>query len=139
MTSSLQLFAPLDTVGTENYIRYGVSGPQRYLKSSSQPTIPTPTSVQVRISLTGADQAVLVELEPFTLQRVEHIPDTRTVWSATHQNTRWVWVWDFYRMLSLLTLEPAPDLAAHLQTCQQILIRVNNQSAQITQSHPCKV
>lgn len=139
MTDKVQFFAPLDTVGTENYIRYGVSGPQRYLKSSNQPTIPTPTSVQVQISLVAADEKVVLALEPFGLQRSEHVPDNRTTWSGTHQGSQWVWVWDFYRMISSLTVEPAPDLAALLPQSHRILIRVNNQSAQITQSHPCTV
>lgn len=139
MTKPVQFFAPLDTVGTENYIRYGVSGPQRYLKSSNQPTIPTPTTVLVQINFIATDQSVLLKLEPFALQRTEHIPDTCTVWSANHQETRWVWIWDFYRMLSILSLEPAPELAALLPQCQMIAIRVDNQSAQISQSHPCTV
>ncbi|MCB9436814.1 MAG: hypothetical protein H6673_07435 [Anaerolineales bacterium] len=139
MTDKVQFLASLDTVGTENYIRYGVSGPQRYLKSSNQPTIPTPTSIQILISLIAADEKVMLALDAFSLQRSEHIPDNRTIWSGTHQNSQWVWVWDFYRMLSILTVEPAPDLAALLPQCHRILIRVDNQSAQITQSHPCKV
>lgn len=102
----LRLFDQLDTVGADNYIRYGASGPRRYVSGRVESAVLTPDHVPVILEFARANKNALLKLEALSLQRTEHIPHQRTVWAATLPDSHMqiVWIWDFFRMLSCLQI-----------------------------------
>ncbi len=143
-------FAPLNTIGAENYLRYGIDGPRHYVMGLSEHVVPTPDTITVQVELIRPDDDVLFGGLTVMLKRSEHRPDERTVWQAYDKitHTQWVWAWDFFRMLSQLRLrvKHSPDKAhgiwAELLTATQklavgdhITLHVESKSGQMTQHH----
>jgi hypothetical protein len=147
----LAIFAPLDTVGTENYIRYGNNGPQHALSSSGERPAP-PATIEIKLELSKADGTIIHQLDALTLHRSAHQPQQRTEWTAHHAgfHTRLVWVWDFFRMLSYCRLRiEAPanqdqttseettlfQAVQGLTTDDRLTIQVETAAGPITQHH----
>ncbi len=145
MQLELQTQATLDTVGAENYIRYGVVGPKRQVVGITEPN-PIPTSLTVQISVQyAAPSMAQVVLENLILHRVHHVPDQQTTW-AIHdpaQQLQVVWAWDFYRMLSYVRLrlcatDEESVLFGALKTLQpntHLLLDVKEQAGHVHQVH----
>jgi hypothetical protein len=101
--------AGLDVVGTENYLRYGVMGPLRYVTNNVQShTIPETLDLQLR--LLQADETAVFEIT-VTLQQQHHEANQRTVWAAhvAPLGMQLMWAWDFFRMLSYVQLRVEAD------------------------------
>lgn len=140
---ALQLtsFAPLDTVGTENYLRYGASDPGRFVTASSEIAIITPKTVSIRLEFADTAGKLLYTFDDLELTRTHHEPMQTTAWSTdiTDHYAHLKWVWDFYRMLSYVDLritstDPAPpaDFLNMFGSCAKLTITVADQ---ITQHH----
>jgi hypothetical protein len=148
----LNLFADLDTVGAENYIRYGAGGPRRYVTTPVEHAIVTPDHVLISLEITRPDDALLFKAQQISLQRTGHAPQQRTIWSVQlpDYHVQMTWVWDFFRMLSFLRLrvemlpdgtEGTPEWRALYQALQQlalrdqVVIRVESRSGQVLQCY----
>ena len=116
----LESFAPLDAVGAENYIRYGVSGPKRYITGSPE-SIPTPEEITVQLEI-----ADVLTIDDFVLTRIDHIPLQYTVWLGYRKNIHLIWVWDFYRMISYIRINLKEEKQARAASQKELVIRVGS-------------
>lgn len=148
----LRLFDILDTVGTENYVRYGASGPRHYGLIVPESSLLTPDQLHLNLSLLKADQSTALSLESIALDCADHQPQQQTVWLANlpDQHLYLTWVWDFFRMSSYLHLRlDIPDASSQAtekwttlyQAIQQaqagdvIRVHVESRSGQISQRY----
>lgn len=146
MQLELRTQATLDTIGTENYIRYGTAGPKRHVVGVTEPN-PIPKSLTVQISLRFADQIeTQAVLESLILHRIRHIPEQQTTWGV-HDPARGLqllWMWDFYRMVSLVHLRlcvadvQSSSLFMTLKALQpqaHLILDIRQQAGQVHQEH----
>lgn len=101
----IRSIAPLDIVSTENYLRYGIGGPQHdVLRTPEIHTLPHILTAHLTIK-----PAAGTELPPLALSfhQKHHLPHESTVWEAqdAERHLQIVWAWDFYRLLSHLHLQ----------------------------------
>lgn len=152
-TTQIKLFAPLDTVGTENYLRYGLEGPRHYVMGIIE-SVPTPENITIQLEVIGSDSTAKFNADDIQLKRLAHEPQNQTVWGIHNPSlhTQIIWIWDFFRMLSSIQLsvetpqsppenEQWAKLASTLQTLvpnDQLIIRVHNNVGSITQIHHVK-
>ncbi len=121
----IKTFASLDTVGTENYIRYGISDPRRFLNGEARGAIPD--IIDVQLELSDSTGTLLYQHDALHLKRVQHVPSQQTVWSGQFidQKASLTWVWDFYRILSHVVLQVTKDGSSQqadnlLAVCQKL-------------------
>lgn len=152
-TTEIRLFGPLDTVGTENYLRYGLEGPRHYVVGIID-SVPTPDDITIQLEIVAADSTAKFRAEHIQLKRVAHNPQNRTVWGIHYSplHAHIIWIWDFFRMLSSIQLSVEipqslteddnwTKLATTLQTLapdDQLIIRVQNNVGSIIQIHRVK-
>lgn len=108
-------YAPLDVVGTENYIRYGQTGPLRYV-FGTPPDHTIPRMLEVYIEIQTPAQTFI--LENLQLQQLHHQTLVRTTWHGDYApyQVQMRWIWDFYRMLSCLQLKMVSSLTDYANT-----------------------
>lgn len=148
--TEVRLFAPLDTVGTENYLRYGVEGPRHYVMGLIESVV-TPEDINIQLEIVALDATVKFDMMNIQLKRLAHEPQHQTVWGSYNADihAQIIWIWDFFRMLSSIQLQvqvpskpdvnnkwsTLADTLQNLATDDKLIIRVQNNVGTITQIH----
>ncbi|MBI5928895.1 MAG: hypothetical protein HY862_06280 [Chloroflexi bacterium] len=144
-------FASLDVVGTENYLRYGPTGPLRYVKSIPEGHN-SPQNLHATLEIKSAWENAAAVTHQITFWRTHHAQGEKAVWASNDRalHTQMMWVWDFYRMLSYfqmrveLPIEPnqaTGEWAILINELHEIkeegslILRVNPKSGEIIQRH----
>lgn len=144
-------FASLDVVGAENFLRYGPTGPLRYVKGIPEGHN-SPQNLHATFEIKSAWENTAVLSHQITFWRTYHLSGEKTVWASNDRalHAQMMWVWDFYRMLSYFQMrieqsgEASPaggDWAALLQELGEIkeegalILRVSTKSGEILQRH----
>ncbi|PJF44536.1 MAG: hypothetical protein CUN55_03450 [Phototrophicales bacterium] len=125
MQLELQTQAPLDTVGAENYIRYGMDTPKRPIIGVVESS-PIPKALTVQIShLSASKHLQQVVLDALDLHRTQHLPERQTVWGIHHKSLglKMMWMWDYYRMISYVLMRVCvedPEASTLFKTLKEI-------------------
>lgn len=147
-------FASLDVVGTENFLRYGPTGPLRYVKGIPEGHN-SPQNLHAALELKSAWENANAITHNITFWRTYHEQGEKAVWASNDRGLRaqMMWVWDFYRMLSYFQMrvelstekdKATGDWAALLKELQNIneegalTLRVTTKSGEIFQRHTLK-
>jgi hypothetical protein len=150
MQFDIQSQHTLDAVGTENYMRYGVAGPRRYLTNSRTEHHPTPRHIQVKVILQNPPNPSR-PIADLVLERKDYVPERHTAWQgeSTDAQLHLLWVWDFYRITSFLHLRLVAENAEELvpdyrplttaTEAATLLLIVEEGSGSIRQLHHLKV
>ncbi|MBZ0320535.1 MAG: hypothetical protein K8L91_29245 [Anaerolineae bacterium] len=144
-------FASLDVVGTENFLRYGPTGPLRYVKGIPEGHN-SPQNLHASFEIKSAWENTTAVIHQITFWRTHHAPEEKTVWASNDRalHTQMMWVWDFYRMLSYFQMRverPIESSQADGEWATLInelnaikdegllILRVNTKSGEILQRH----
>ncbi len=144
-------FASLDVVGTENFLRYGPTGPLRYVKGIPEGHN-SPQNLHATFEIKSAWDNASAVTHQITFWRTHHTHEEKTVWASNDRalHTQMMWVWDFYRMLSYFQMrverpiEPTQaedewatlmDELYAIKDEGSLILRVNSKSGEIVQRH----
>lgn len=144
-------FASLDVVGTENFLRYGPTGPLRYFKGIPEGHN-SPQNLHATFEIKSAWENASAVTHQITFWRTHHAPEEKTVWASNDRalHTQMMWVWDFYRMLSYFQMRVERPIEPNqadgewaillnelyaIKDEGALILRVNTKSGEILQRH----
>lgn len=109
----LQSNHTLDSVGAENYIRYGANGPSRYIGHTRSERNAAPQRLPVHLALHTTEETPNQTIAELVLERKDHVLERHTLWQGESSDGQLhlLWMWDFYRMTSFLHLRLVADHA----------------------------